>query len=183
MAEEGNRTGHHAAVRAAAQELRVTGRRLRPLAGTEWDGLSEREHEVAQLLLDGLTNADIAATLYVSPHTVRVHVSRVLAAFGVASRFALAARAPAPLGVAAEGLTERQRAVVAELATGASNAEIAARLGISVKTVEKHLHEIMRPARGVDPGRHPAPRDGARGRRISRNPTYRRACRAPRMGG
>lgn len=144
MAEEANRTGHAAAVRAAARELRGAGRRLRPLAGSEWEGLSEREREVARLLLEGLGNADIASALYLSPHTVRVHVSRVLAAFGVASRFALAAKVPAPAAIEVSGLTERQRAVVAELSTGAGNAEIARRLGISVKTVEKHLSEIMR---------------------------------------
>lgn len=144
MAEEGNRTGHRAAVTAAASELRAAGRRLRPFAGTEWEGLSAREREVARLLLDGLTNADIASALYVSPHTVRVHVSRVLAAFGVASRFALAARIPTAATTMASGLTERQRVVVAELSTGATNAEIAERLGISIKTVEKHLHETMR---------------------------------------
>ena len=96
------------------------------------------------MLLDGLTNADIAAVLFVSPHTVRVHVSRVLAAFGVASRFALAAQVSVAHDVPVADLTERQRAVVAELSTGATNAEIAARLGISVKTVEKHLHEVRR---------------------------------------
>jgi len=144
MADEAHLTGHRAAVEAAARELRSAGRRLRPLAGTEWHGLSEREREVARLLLDGLSNADIASALYVSPHTVRVHVSRVLAAFGVASRFALAARVPASRAAPVGGLTGRQSEVVAQLSTGASNAEIAERLGISVKTVEKHLHEIMR---------------------------------------
>lgn len=144
MAEQAHRTGHRSAVRAASHALRAAGRRLRPFAGSEWSGLSEREREVAALLLEGLTNTEIAEQLFLSPHTVRVHVSRVLAAFGVASRFALAARVPlsqppAPVAV----LTARQRAVVAEVVTGASNAEIATRLGISVKTVEKHLHEAM----------------------------------------
>lgn len=145
LAAEGERLGHRALVRAASVELRAGGRRLRPFAGSEWQGLSEREREVGHLLLEGLTNGEIAARLYLSPHTVRVHVSRVLAAFGAASRFALAARMPreAPSAGPAE-LTARQRAVVAELATGASNAEIAARLGISAKTVEKHLHEASR---------------------------------------
>ncbi|QEO10600.1 helix-turn-helix domain-containing protein [Protaetiibacter larvae] len=144
MAQEADRTGHLAAVRAARQELRAAGRRLRPLAGTEWSGLSEREREVAGLLLDGHTNAEIAAALFLSPHTVRAHVSRVLSAFGAPSRFTLAARLPAFDVEPLPELTARQRAVVAELATGAGNAEIAARLGISVKTVEKHLHEAMR---------------------------------------
>ncbi len=145
LAAEAERLGHRAVVLSAAAELRAIGRRLRPFAGSEWDGLSDREREVGRLLLAGLTNAEIAVELFLSPHTVRVHVSRVLAAFGAASRFALAARMPRDEVIALpEGLTARQRAVVAELATGASNSEIAARLGISVKTVEKHLHEASR---------------------------------------
>ncbi|PZQ92039.1 MAG: hypothetical protein DI534_03635 [Leifsonia xyli] len=153
LAQDADRTGFRSAVAAAARELRAAGRRLRPFAGTGWAGLSERERGVGELMLDGLSNGEIAARLYLSPHTVRVHVSRVLAAFGVASRVSFAARvavdarrpdaggaADAPLA----SLTARQRSVVAELVTGASNAQIAERLGISVKTVEKHLHEVMR---------------------------------------
>ncbi|MFT4285700.1 MAG: helix-turn-helix transcriptional regulator [Protaetiibacter sp.] len=150
LAQDAARTGFEAGVRNAAVQLRLAGRRLRPFAGTGWTGLSEREREVAELMLEGLTNGEIAGRLYLSAHTVRAHVSRVLAAFGVASRVAFAARLtvdarqPDDADAALDGLTERQRAVVAVLATGASNTQIAEQLGISVKTVEKHLHEIMR---------------------------------------
>jgi DNA-binding CsgD family transcriptional regulator len=40
--------------------------------------LTPREHEVLQLLRQGLTDRDVAATLVVSPRTVEKHVSALL---------------------------------------------------------------------------------------------------------
>jgi len=48
--------------------------------------LTEREHEVLILMVDGLTNTQIAARLTVSPATIKSHVSSILAKMGVASR-------------------------------------------------------------------------------------------------
>ncbi|HWM34641.1 MAG TPA: helix-turn-helix transcriptional regulator [Pseudolysinimonas sp.] len=92
LVETADGTGHLAARRAAARELRAAGRRLRPTPGSEWAGLSTRERDVALMVAAGLANRDIAAELHLSEHTVRAHVARVLAAFGAASRFAVAAR-------------------------------------------------------------------------------------------
>jgi DNA-binding CsgD family transcriptional regulator/tetratricopeptide (TPR) repeat protein len=49
-------------------------------------GLTAREAEVLELLQEGLTNAQIAQRLVVSPRTVDHHVSAVLGKLGVASR-------------------------------------------------------------------------------------------------
>jgi DNA-binding CsgD family transcriptional regulator/tetratricopeptide (TPR) repeat protein len=49
-------------------------------------GLSPREHEVLLILAEGRTDRDIAARLFISQRTVHVHVRRILAKLGVASR-------------------------------------------------------------------------------------------------
>jgi DNA-binding NarL/FixJ family response regulator len=61
--------------------------------------LTEREAEVLALLGFGLSNEAIAARLYLSTHTVRTHVGRVLRKLGVHSR-AQAARVAANAGAA-----------------------------------------------------------------------------------
>ena len=49
-------------------------------------GLTSRQVEVLQLMQDGLTNAELAARLYLSAKTVDHHVSAILARLGVANR-------------------------------------------------------------------------------------------------
>ena len=48
--------------------------------------LTAREREVLALMVAGLNNSDIAAELGVSSSTIKSHVSRILAKFGVAGR-------------------------------------------------------------------------------------------------
>ena len=141
--------GYIAVRRSARRELHGTGRRLRPTSGSGSAELSPREIEVLDLLLQGLPNADIATRLHISPHTTRIHVSRILAAHGASSRLELATRllsesdGPRPAYASITRLTPRQRTVVALAATGARNVDIAGRLGIAVRTVEKHLTDAM----------------------------------------
>jgi DNA-binding CsgD family transcriptional regulator len=52
--------------------------------------LTPREAEVTLLLARGLSNDALAERLFISPHTVRHHVERVLRKLGVASRSAVA---------------------------------------------------------------------------------------------
>ena len=49
-------------------------------------GLSRQESCIAHLLADGRSNAEIAATLFISPHTARTHTQRVLEKLGVGGR-------------------------------------------------------------------------------------------------
>ena len=51
-------------------------------------GLSSREVEVLRLVAAGLTNAEVAAQLFVSPRTVNSHLTAIYAKLGVASRSA-----------------------------------------------------------------------------------------------
>ena len=66
---------------------------------------------------------------------------------GVASRVlaatAGAGRAPAPIAAPAEELTDREREVLSLIAEGASNAQIARSLGLSVKTVQNYVSRIL----------------------------------------
>jgi DNA-binding NarL/FixJ family response regulator len=66
--------------------------------------LSAREQEVLELVRQGLSNADIASRLFISPKTAEHHVGRILTKLGVRSRgeaAALAVRMAA--GVASQG--------------------------------------------------------------------------------
>ncbi|QPE03860.1 hypothetical protein IT882_11375 [Microbacterium schleiferi] len=135
--------GHVSAVNAASRELRGIGRRLPPRTASGWSGLSPREREVAVLIAEGAVNAEIAAALFVSEHTVRMHVSRVLHAFGVSSRLGVA-KALAPAAATRAPLTARQSEIVALIVEGLGNQLIADRLGIGVSTVEKHVAAVMR---------------------------------------
>lgn len=65
---------------------------------------------------------------------------------GVASRVLAATARPRDTAhppPAHEALTERENEVLAALAEGASNAQIARRLGLSVKTVQNHVSRIL----------------------------------------
>ena len=48
--------------------------------------LSEREREVLDLIADGRTNREIAATLFLSPHTVKEHTSALYRKLGARNR-------------------------------------------------------------------------------------------------
>lgn len=56
---------------------------------------------------------------------------------------ATAGRLPETDAVAAAGLTDRERNVLETLGEGLSNAEIAARLGISLTTVKTHVSNVL----------------------------------------
>jgi ATP/maltotriose-dependent transcriptional regulator MalT len=59
-----------------------------PKASTYPDGLTGREVEVLRLLAQGLTDAQVAEQLVISPHTVNTHVKAIYSKIGVSSRSA-----------------------------------------------------------------------------------------------
>ena len=63
-------------------------RRTRKGAGGEGglDSLTERELQVARLIVDRRTNAQIAAELFLSPKTVETHVRNLFNKLSVSSR-------------------------------------------------------------------------------------------------
>ena len=65
----------------------------RSMPGAVFPGLTTRELDVLDLLSRGRGNAEIAATLFLSPKTVRNHVSAVLGKLGVSTRAEAVARA------------------------------------------------------------------------------------------
>ncbi|MGH2454778.1 MAG: ATP-binding protein [Candidatus Limnocylindria bacterium] len=95
--------GADAAARKMVDSLRRIGatapRGPRPTTRSHPSGLTGREAEIARLIGEGLSNAEIAGRLVLSPRTVAHHVSAVLGKLEVRSRAAVAA---ALAGVAPE---------------------------------------------------------------------------------
>ena len=54
-------------------------------------GLTPREREVLALIAEGRTDRQIAEALFISPRTVAMHVSSILAKLGVTNRGGAAA--------------------------------------------------------------------------------------------
>jgi DNA-binding NarL/FixJ family response regulator len=65
--------------------------------------LTERQHQIAVLVTEGLSNKDIAERLVISKRTVDSHVEHILAKLGVSSRIQLAAWVRAGPPAAARG--------------------------------------------------------------------------------
>jgi DNA-binding NarL/FixJ family response regulator len=89
---EFQRIGAAADADTAAALLRRLGRTAAGDAASD-DVLTPRQREVLGLVGDGLSNADIAARLCISPRTVEHHVSAILAALQLRSRADAAAHA------------------------------------------------------------------------------------------
>jgi predicted ATPase/class 3 adenylate cyclase/DNA-binding CsgD family transcriptional regulator len=74
-----------------AYAQRARGQHKRRAAG--WASLTPTELDVVRLVVEGLTNKDIATQLLVSPRTVQTHLTHVYAKLGLASRLQLAQEA------------------------------------------------------------------------------------------
>jgi DNA-binding CsgD family transcriptional regulator len=76
----------------ARDELAATGARPRRLALSGADSLTASERRVAKLAIDGLSNREIAQTLFVTRKTVEAHVSHIFSRLDVSSREQLAGK-------------------------------------------------------------------------------------------
>jgi DNA-binding CsgD family transcriptional regulator len=99
LAEGGWLTVHAAPLRTNGSDEHTVAVTLAPAAVAELEalrlalhGLTPREREVAQLLVRGATNDEIARALWISRHTVKDHVKAIYAKLTVASRAELSAK-------------------------------------------------------------------------------------------
>ncbi len=90
---DGLTTAESLGARPLADEIRALAARARlplpgsePAAGAQTGALTARELDVLQLLVDGRTNDQIGAALFMSPKTASVHVSHILQKLGAANR-------------------------------------------------------------------------------------------------
>ncbi|UBU09106.1 AAA family ATPase [Nonomuraea gerenzanensis] len=93
------RMGAEAFAERARRELQATGETVRRRPVEARATLTAHEAQVARLAADGLTNSEIGAQLYISPHTVEWHLRKIFVKLGIASRRQL--REALPGGAAA----------------------------------------------------------------------------------
>jgi DNA-binding CsgD family transcriptional regulator len=92
------RLGAFGLCRRANEEIAATGARPRKVLRTGLDALTASERRVAQLAAEGLSNKEIAQTLFVTIKTVEVHLSHAYRKLDISSRAQLetALLTPAP---------------------------------------------------------------------------------------
>jgi DNA-binding CsgD family transcriptional regulator len=92
------RSGAFGLARRANEEIAATGARPRRVLQTGLDALTTSERRVGQLAADGMTNKEIAQTLFVTIKTVEVHLSHAYRKLQISSRAQLedALLTPAP---------------------------------------------------------------------------------------
>ncbi len=85
----------------ARQELRASGETSRHRTPDNWDQLTPRELQIAQLAADGMSNRQIGQRLYISHRTVGYHLHQIFPKLGISSRSQLhAAVLSLPGGIA-----------------------------------------------------------------------------------
>jgi DNA-binding CsgD family transcriptional regulator len=80
------RIGAEAFTERAGRELLATGETIRKRTVETFYELTAQEAQVARLAVDGHTNPEIGAQLFISPRTVEYHLHKVFAKLGISSR-------------------------------------------------------------------------------------------------
>jgi DNA-binding CsgD family transcriptional regulator/tetratricopeptide (TPR) repeat protein len=78
--------GAEAFAERARRELLATGETVRKRTVESLDELTAQEAQVARLAVEGRTNPEIGAQLFISPRTVEYHLRKVFAKLGISSR-------------------------------------------------------------------------------------------------
>jgi DNA-binding CsgD family transcriptional regulator/tetratricopeptide (TPR) repeat protein len=90
--------GADAFAERSRRELNATGQTVRGRTGGTPDRLTPQEFQIARLAGQGLTNPEIGAQLFISPHTVEWHLRKVFTKLRITSRKQLGAALPAAAG-------------------------------------------------------------------------------------
>ena len=80
------RIGAEAFTERAGHELLAAGETIRKRTVETFYELTAQEAQVARLAVDGHTNPEIGAQLFISPRTVEYHLHKVFAKLGISSR-------------------------------------------------------------------------------------------------
>ena len=83
--------GADAFAERARRELVATGETVRKRTVETRDELTPQEAQIARMAIEGLTNPEIGAQLFLSHRTVEWHMRKVLGKLGISSRRELAA--------------------------------------------------------------------------------------------
>jgi DNA-binding CsgD family transcriptional regulator len=87
--------GAEAFAERARRELSATGETVRKRTVETLDELTTQEGQVARLAVEGYTNPEIGAQLFISPRTVEYHLRKVFTKLGIRSRKELRRALPA----------------------------------------------------------------------------------------
>jgi DNA-binding CsgD family transcriptional regulator len=94
--ELADRMGAHPLLARAREELLATGARPRRIAYSGAAALTPTERRVAELAAEGLTNSQIAQSLFVTPKTIQTHLTHAYRKLDIASRHELAVALAGP---------------------------------------------------------------------------------------